>query len=273
MGNWDQQDAGAEIHVPVYNTTQEDSQLTESDFGEDRISSTCESYPDVQICCSDDNEFVQSRHVDDEQVNVKHEDCVCSGQMCKVDVQLKTGLKTANRTEIETSNQEDILQFDDVDQLPQCIHIDNELIKVKQEMTDSDECDRDGEETRRWIVCEGGMLKEVKTEPTHSVSGKGFSENVDQVQQCNNNKHILQLLLTTTRSNPVPTNEVTQTSENPYTCDTCGKSFKRLKNLKLHKRTHTSGKPHSCDTCGKSFMYSSNLKFHKMTLGRETTHV
>ena len=32
MDNKDQHDVSAEVHLPVYNTTQEDSQLTESDF-------------------------------------------------------------------------------------------------------------------------------------------------------------------------------------------------------------------------------------------------
>ena len=42
----------------------------------------------------------------------------------------------------------------------------NELTEVKLEKTEPDEHDRNSDETRHWIVCPGGVLKEVKAEPT-----------------------------------------------------------------------------------------------------------
>lgn len=49
--------------------------------------------------------------------------------------------------------------------------------------------------------------------------------------------------------------ESTHSQENPYLCDSCGKSFKHANNLRSHARTHLSiRKKFVCKICNKSFL-------------------
>ena len=173
MDNTDQHDIGAAIDMPGYNTTQEDSQLTESDFTQDKIFTTCGFPTGGQRYCIDDYNLEQNIKVEAEQVEIKQEDDDSIGQTCNVDAHLKTDVETVNRAEDEIKYQEGVLQFQDTfqdtGQMSTWTHSVKELFIVKQETTDSGECGKDGAETRRWVVCQAGVLKEFKVEHTQSV--------------------------------------------------------------------------------------------------------
>ena len=57
----------------------------------------------------------------------------------------------------------------------------------------------------------------------------------------------------------------THSSDKPYSCDVCDKTFKRSQHLKDHKRIHTGEKPYHCDLCNTSFTRISHLHRHKKT--------
>lgn len=50
----------------------------------------------------------------------------------------------------------------------------------------------------------------------------------------------------------------------PYCCSTCGKSYRQISLLNLHRKRHTGEARYSCEMCGKLFTTSGNLKRHQL---------
>ncbi|KAK0180609.1 hypothetical protein PV327_002974 [Microctonus hyperodae] len=57
------------------------------------------------------------------------------------------------------------------------------------------------------------------------------------------------------------------TGERPYVCTTCTKAFSRKEHLVRHSVSHTGQKMHECELCGKSFSRKDNLHKHRKTHG------
>lgn len=50
----------------------------------------------------------------------------------------------------------------------------------------------------------------------------------------------------------------------PVQCEECGRSFKKISDLKRHYVAHSNDCPFECEECGQRFRKQNNLKQHRL---------
>ena len=136
--------------------------------------------------------------------------------------------------------------------------------EVKAENNASrDEHGRNSDVVKHWVVCPGGVLKQVKAEHTLGVSEISPAEDVDLKSPSSGTNH--SKMECGSQLKTFNAHERSDTGVKPFKCDTCGQSFAYSSALVLHERIHTGVKPYLCDSCGKSFALSGTLMRHEIT--------
>ena len=284
----------SDIHLQVSDAACDYSESTDSDIQQHKIysaqSADCGLSADIPIHCMDDFNILQGINCAREpSEDVQAANAVCRqgygihGHMVKY----LPHVKCEERRQ-ELNEQSHVLPFNNTDQETNWTNNANETNQVKPEKKEyPDVYDRSSEVTRHWVVCPGGVLKEVKPEHTSDVSDAlcvgGCNENVVCklcTHTCTHHNYILDeemngklstastcdVLSTQFRrhDNVLKVQERTSKGVKHLNCDTCGKQFAFLSEFKVHERTHTGVKPFTCDTCGKSFSQSGYLKQHEL---------
>ena len=290
MDNEGKHDIRLDTHLQVSDAACEYSESTDSDIEENKIysavSADCEISDDLpthrvddyNTCAHERSEDVQTSHAYSRQVDGIH------GHMVKC----LPGLKCEEHIQ-DLNEQSHVLPFISTYEETTWTNDANQTIQVKQEKKEySDGYDGSTEMTRRWAVCPGGVLEEVKAGHTTYISDILDGEDCSLTAGCklctrsctyHNNIHDEKMNdnLSTDSTCGVPSTQFTQhdgvlkvqertrKGVKRFTCDTCGKQFAYLSKLNMHERTHTGVKPFICDTCGKSFSQSGDLKRHERT--------
>ena len=286
MEEEDQYDAHSEVF------SHEDSQPTVSDINQDSVLYTAPSTFQVpannQTYCSDDYKIVPNIKYERKPPENMHEYNADIQNNHSVDDDIGYGLQRVKCEEQpqECNEQQAVIRFRNADQASMLSCDVNEITEVK---ADPDEYCRNSDEMRHWVVCQGGVLKQVKAEYIIGVSllpAEGRNVNVDQeeldysksrakmehgsqLKVYANNRTVVKPFSSDTGAKSIVKSDVLKlmgrTGVRPYTCDTCGKSFAKSRTLTYHQRAHTSVKPYICDTCGKSFAQSCTLTYHQKT--------
>ena len=171
MDDEGKQDVPSNTHLQVSYAACEYSESTDSDIEENKmysaVSSDCEMSADIPTHRMDDYNVSQvttpaHERQEDVQEDVQAGDGYSrqgdSGHMVKCLLQ-------------ELSEQSHVLPVNTIHQETNWTLDADETIQVKQEKKEyPDGYDRSSKVTRHWVVCPGGVLKEVKAEHTSDVS-------------------------------------------------------------------------------------------------------
>ena len=287
-------DVHSETHLQVSDAACEHSGSADSDIEQNKMysafSSDCEMSADFSThrvagynvlqgitCAHGRPEDVQTGDVCSRQVDGIHGHTV----KCLISVKCEEHRQ-------ELNEQSHVLPASSTDQETNWTNDANESIQVKQEKKEcTDGYDRSSEVTRHWVVCPGGVLKEVKAEHASDVSdilsAEDCSVNVGRklrTHTCThpNNIHDEETngKLSTDCTCDVASTQFRRHESvgivhermckgvNHFTVDTCWQQFAHLSELNVHKRTHIGVEPFTCDICGKSFARLGHLEEHEM---------
>ena len=155
--------------------------------------------------------------------------------------------------------------------------VDNEIDLFMNELDESqsNSCGTDSEDDE--IVEENGISKNIQlieafkgqlyTFIGENSGGDSKENSYNQSKDCIESNEIKKNLKVYSKK------AIGMSKTTSFECETCGKCFKKRRDLNVHVRIHTGEKPFPCKTCKKVFAYSSALKAHARTHTGEKPYV
>ena len=175
--------------------SQEDSQPTESDINRDAVLSTTYATStdraNNSTRCSYDYNILQNIKCEHKLPEDMHKYTADSERGHTIDDRIVSGLQSVKCEEHreELNGRQDIRPSVKTEQASLCTRGVNDLTNVKPEK--KAEYDRNGDATRHWFVCPGGVLKQVKVEHTVSdiLPAEDGCNHVDQKHLTSSTNH------------------------------------------------------------------------------------
>nr|XP_034172002.1 zinc finger protein 184-like [Osmia lignaria] len=127
---------------------------------------------------------------------------------------------------------------------------------------------KSGPEPTSLITVNPQVISQTHRDSTCKGCGKIFSS----ISQLNSHSCSVQNLLSETSDGSAIKEDNLQTSTNSFSCDVCGKPFKRKEHLYQHRKLHTGERPYVCTTCTKAFSRKEHLVRHSVSHTGEKMH-